>query len=135
MNRLAPELELAYRNTAYKVPALNLEIRIGQYSPSLDALLKQQNAATWAFITAYNPGVLLTEEQNRARLEALRRVIVGYRYFEGEGVGEDEEWLPEKSFLVIGISREDAIKLGKRFNQNAIVFGKVDEPDELLILV
>jgi hypothetical protein len=135
MNTLDTELERVYRNTAYKAPALDLEIRIGQHAPSLDALLKQYNAAAWAFITAYNPGVLLAVEQNLALLEELRPAIEGYRYFEGEGVGEDENWLPEKSFLVIGMSREEAIKLGKQFNQNAIVFGRMGEPAELLILV
>jgi hypothetical protein len=132
---LDAELELAYRNTVYKVTQFTIDIRIDKHSYPLDKLLIQNNELTWTFITPYNPGTLLTEEQNLARFEELRKVIGSYHYFEGEGVGEDGKWLPEKSFLILGINKEQAINLGNMFNQNAIVFGKVNEPAELLILI
>ena len=57
----------------------------------------------------------------------LKDKIASYKFFEGEGVGEDKTWEPEISYLVVGISHEDAIKIGKFFEQNAIVIGKFNE--------
>jgi len=58
-----------------------------------------------------------------------------YRIFEGEGAGEDPNWLSEKSFLVIGITKSDAAKIGILSEQNAIVIGEKTKPAELLMLV
>jgi hypothetical protein len=47
--------------------------------------------------------------------------------FPGEGVGDDRTWPPERSTLVLGIEREAAISLGRRFGQRAIVCGRLGE--------
>jgi hypothetical protein len=43
--------------------------------------------------------------------------------FPGEGIGDDGVWPPERSVLVLGIEREAALQLGRRFGQRAIVCG------------
>lgn len=78
---------------------------------------------------------MLTEQENLLRYEKLRDRLQHYRFFEGEGVGEDPEWLPEKSFLIIGITKSDAAKIGILSEQNAIVIGEKGKPAELLMLV
>lgn len=57
-----------------------------------------------------------------------------YATYEGHGVGEDPKWEPELSLLIIGITKIDAILLGKKFEQNAIVYGTINTLPELLIL-
>lgn len=54
--------------------------------------------------------------------------------FEGNGVGEDPTWKPELSLFIIGISKDEASKIGTKFKQNAIVYGKINFAPELLIL-
>ena len=40
-------------------------------------------------------------------------------------------WVPEDSYLILGIPRTDAISLGYDFGQNAIVVGRIGNPAEL----
>ncbi len=54
--------------------------------------------------------------------------------YEGEGVGEDPEWKPERSVLILGIGRSKAEELGKLFDQNAIVVGMNGKNAELVLL-
>ena len=51
---------------------------------------------------------------------------------EGRGIGSDPDWVPEDSYLIIGIPRADAISLGYDFGQNAIVVGRIGNPAELV---
>jgi len=52
--------------------------------------------------------------------------------FEGEGVGIDSKWPPEKSFLVLGIPNEEASRLGRTFGQRAVVVGQRNRPAEMV---
>ncbi len=54
--------------------------------------------------------------------------------FEGHGVGQDPTWEPELSLFIIGISKDDVLEIGKKFEQNAIVYGKLNNSPELIIL-
>lgn len=128
----------AYRNTIYAVPELGLEIEIGIPNAALQNYLTANGFTRWAFITAWNPGsVLLEDEQNAARLELLRQALMqkNYVFFEGYGHGKTGDWPPEMSFFVLEIDRETAIQLGKKFGQLAIVFGEWNGAAELLSLV
>jgi hypothetical protein len=103
----------------------------------LDNFLLANQCETYAFVTAYNPySALKSHEENRKLNEALFRDLIDeYQLFEGEGVGEDISWDPEKSFLVLGITLDDAKAIGVKYSQNAIVFGRIGEKPELLVLV
>jgi len=48
----------------------------------------------------------------------------GYTTFPGEGSGDDGQWPPERSLLILGILRDDAIRLGRDFGQRAVVYGE-----------
>lgn len=128
----------AYQNTIYAVPELGLEIEIGLPNATLQNYLTANGFTRWAFITAWNPGsVLLDDEQNAARLEQLRQVLMqnNYVYCEGYGQGKTVDWPPEMSFFVLEIDRETAIQLGREFGQLAIVVGEWNGEAELLSLV
>jgi hypothetical protein len=125
----------AYNNTNYMIPIEDIIIRIGEENTKLDALLKKHNANSYAFITAHNPkSVVLSEEENNIRHNQLKQCIKDYLYWEGEGIGSDPAWKPEKSLLILAITKADAMKIGTKFEQNAIIYGRINEQAELLNL-
>jgi hypothetical protein len=130
------ELINAYNTTEYRVYSPVLVIKIGIANKELDDLLISFNATTWAYITAFNPfSKSLSKEENLKRHKELKVKIANYKFFEGEGVGEDKTWEPETSCLVVGISHEEAIAIGNFFEQNAIVMGHINGVPELKMLV
>jgi hypothetical protein len=135
MTTLPPELLEAYRRTTYRVYQPPINIRIGQPCPELDALLEQHGVDSWAYITAWNPySQEMTDEENAQRHKELQAMTSAYQTFEGEGVGEDPAWTPERSLLILGVPVEEAIRIGKYFEQNAIVLGKESAPADILVL-
>jgi hypothetical protein len=120
----------AYRRTRFCADTElgRVVIRVGEICPVLDALLLARGYATWAYITAFNPGsVPRSNEQNFACQRDLEDTVrqLGHPMFPGEGIGDDGIWPPERSILVFGIEREAAVRLGQRFGQRAIVCGEI----------
>lgn len=134
---LPPELLDAYRRTHYVVfGEPELVLKIGERNPDLDELLEAEGASTAAFITAANPrgrrrGAWENEIANAALVKSQSGV--GHRCFEGEGRAPDRSWT-EKSALVVGIARADALVVGRAFAQNAIVFVTRGLAPELVLL-
>lgn len=125
----------AYKNSKYEIFETSIIIEIGIINQQLDDLLLKHNSNEWAFITAYNPySQVLTDEENEIRHSDLKVLTKNYVTYEGHGVGEDITWKPELSLFIIGISKDDALKIGYKFDQNAIVYGKIEFAPELLIL-
>ena len=110
-------------------------LRIGAKSAWLDRELISAGRHSAVFITAENPqSNLLDEDANRKRTCALEDLLIvsGYGFLKGEGIGQNSEWPPEKSFLVFGMTREDALDLARRFDQNAFLYAMPDEAVELV---
>jgi len=134
---MSDALFAAYRNTSFFADTSRgrLCLRVGRASPEIDALLAASGVRMWAYVTGFNPGsILLTPDENEQRhqrleLEVKRR---GYTTFPGEGIGDDGQWPPERSLLILGIVRDDAIRLGREFGQRAVVYGEEDGPAMLL---
>ena len=131
------ELFEAYKNTTYLVysPIGEIDIRIGVMNPLLQQLLLNNSSESWVFITAYNPySVMQDAGVNTILNTQLEDYLSGKRYlfFKGMGVGDDNSWEPEASFMVLNIRKEDAVKLGRQFKQNAIVTGVIGNAPELI---
>ena len=131
------ELFEAYKNTTYRVcsPIGEIDIRIGVLNPLLTELLLNNSSESWVFITAYNPySVMQDAGVNTILNTQLEDYLSGKRYlfFKGIGVGDDNSWEPEASFMVLNIRKEDAVKLGRQFKQNAIVTGVIGNAPELI---
>ena len=131
------ELFEAYKNTTYRVysPIGEIDIRIGVLNPLLTELLLNNSSKSWVFITAYNPySVMQDAGVNTILNTQLEDYLSGKRYlfFKGIGVGDDNSWEPEASFMVLNIRKEDAVKLGRQFKQNAIVTGVIGNAPELI---
>lgn len=134
----------AYRNTTFRayVHDQHVDIKIGYRHPLLDEVLLQHKATSWAFITASNPaGQCLPDRENIRRDEELSMLfktisettkVVKY---DGEGIPDTGDWKPEKSYLVIGITHPEARSLGKKFGQDAIVWGSAGKKARLVSLV
>ncbi len=130
-----PSLILSYREAEYQVFNPALVLKIGELNPALDRLLLEYGNEDWAFITASNPySNILPDGVNGARFALLKEAVKSWLYFEGAGVGTDPLWKPEHSLLILGINEMDAIEIGKSFEQNAIVVGRIYSPPELVII-
>lgn len=129
-------LEDAYRATTYWVetPERWIALRVGEASEPLDRLLGPHES--WALVTADNPrSVPLPPEENRKRRCALR-AEVRWPSFPTVAVADPqpgaEPWPPELGLLLLGIGRKEALALGRRHEQNAILFGRKGGPVEML---
>jgi hypothetical protein len=128
----------AYRRTRFRADTElgPVVIRVGEVCPMLDALLRGSGCDTWAYVSAFNPGsVRVSDAWNSARQRELEYAVRqrGHPMFPGEGVGDDGTWPPERSVLVLGIDREAAVQLGRRFGQRAIVCGELGSPAVLVL--
>lgn len=130
-------LQAAYERTEYRVfaPDGTMVIQVGQLVPSLDVLLGEIGVEEWAFLTAYNPrSQLLEPSHNQQRQQRLRSELesTGLGVVPGEGAGLEPGWEPEPSFLVLGLDRDSALDLARRYEQHAIVVGKRGERASLV---
>ncbi len=137
--RASREMECwrAYEETRFCVDdgARRLCFMAESRSAKLDGLLRRHKATKWAFLTAWNPAsVEMSRVENDARQDDLRRRLEskGYKWLPGEGVGSDPSWKPEESLLVLGISRGNAVALGRDFGQLAVVLGRRGAPSRLV---
>ena len=128
----------SYKSADYHVDASpSFILKIGMHSPELDSIYKTSHKHTVAFITAFNPySQELSAQENKDRNHKLEELIqsLGFDYIHGEGKCGDGDWDGEKSFLIFGISKEQASDIGKEFEQNAIVWCDKDATPQLLLL-
>lgn len=127
-------LDRAYRATSYRVGKLAL--RIGEPHPWLDLLLANRGLEHYAYVTAVNPGsVPLSAQDNARRMRALADDLAGFVTLRGSAVADDGAWEPEPSLLVLGISPGDAMDVGRRHGQNAVLVGRRGGAPELVWLL
>ena len=123
---LNQELHDAYRTTNYKVFTPEFTIKVGQLNGILNKILEATSNTSWAYITAFNPfSKELSDEENKSRQDELLKLVTKHQTYKGHGVDEKEEWPAEESVLILGITEEDAVKLGNKYEQNAIVVGSI----------
>jgi hypothetical protein len=130
-------LRRAYEKALYVVAAQpELVIRVGEPNPRLDRLLEERQASTAAYVTASNPrGEERSERENDRANAELSRLAAPYACYPGEGRDPEGRRAAEKSLLIVGIAREEAEQLGRRFDQNAIVFIEKGRAPGLVVLV
>ena len=138
MSSLPLSLIEAYNLTNYYVLATQkFTLKVGQKSEDLIALYKKLGVNTATFITAFNPySQTLNFEENKRRNEVLKIELEDIAWAVVEGYGQDPEglWEKEDSFLAFGITKEEAIKLGNKFEQNAILWCDADFTPQLILL-
>ena len=123
---------MAYHATTYHVdlPAGQcIALRIGEANGALAALHAEHGVSGSVFVTAWNPfGKACTEAENAKAMERLFAWLQshGYEWLTGAGVGDDENWPPEASVLVLGTTEAVADELCVVFEQNAVLVNGKD---------
>ena len=126
----------AYKATCYEIIDPKIEIFIGQENEALQTFLKVNHFENWCFITAWNPfSNALTTEQNIALNHSLSLDLIDFKLFQAQGKDTIGSWPPEPSFFVANITEDEAIALGKKYQQNAIIYGTIHETAKLITLV
>jgi len=139
---IVPELSDAllhsYRHARYRVhaPGGNIDLHIDRPSAALAKLLRIRGVRGAAFLTASNPKSRIrpggwNDAANRRLRNAVR--ALGLATLPGVGLAERGRWPGEQSLLVLGISRAQALHLGRRFEQHAVVWMESDARPVLLI--
>jgi hypothetical protein len=135
---ISPETIQAYRETEFRVDSdTPLTLRIAEPNDGLFGLFKANRSDTCAFVTACNPlGQLLGESENAHLQDQLAHELRfrSLSFIPGEGKHPVGDWPGEPSFLIFGLSLEAARSLGKRFEQNAIVWCGPDAIPQLVLL-
>ena len=136
--KIPSELLNAYKSTNFEVLTQEtFVLKIHYQNEHLRSLYKQYLINTACFITAYNPfsETVSKLENEEAQLRLLEDIKASeLPYFSGIGSDPSGEWEGEPSFLILGISKNSAEALGKRYQQNAIVWCDDDCTPELLLL-
>ena len=135
---ISPETIRAYRETNYNVHGESaFTLNVGIASPALRALYAARHIDSCAFVTACNPfSQQITARANAARQKALARKLArrGLQIINGIGQHPSGSWDGEASFLVLKLSLDAAKKMGKRLEQNAIVWCGPDAVPQLVLL-
>ena len=139
-----PALLGVYQDAIYevRVPKYGLfQLHIGKQHPQLDNALRILFPACqrWTFLTAWNPRSKLlsdTENATRQALLCARLRENGLKWLPavGRAAPEQAPWT-EESLFVLDLDTEQLIKLGKEFDQNAVLVGEVGGQAELMLLV
>lgn len=122
----------AYLRTVYSLP--DFDVTVGRNHCAFEKWLGEQGVKTFAFITASNPASrILSGSENtqknkdlEADLQKVSRIVLPARHIALAG-----NWPPEESFWAGSISDENAILLGRKYGQNAIVRWKKGGVPEL----
>ncbi|MFB1480410.1 DUF3293 domain-containing protein [Corallococcus sp. RDP092CA] len=110
-------------------------LRVGAAHPALDAALSAHGFSTWAFVTAWNPHAHPRPPRANARLQQRLLALLGGRghvAVSAVGVAEDRRWF-EESLFVPGLSRDEALRIGRLFDQEAVLWGTVGGGAELVM--
>lgn len=137
-SRIDPGTIQAFRETDYHVHGdAPFTLRVGEYSADLAAAQQRHRVECSVYITACNPfSDLLDDSANAERHAALGRELEQQRFAFIEGLGQhrSNEWPDEASFLVFGVTMEEAKALGTRLEQNAIIWSGSDAIPQLILL-
>lgn len=145
-------LETAFRATTYRVtvPDGCFCLRIGAAHAAFDTFLLHQLALVqpmgeqqpvktasvcWGIVTAYNPGSLRSEDDNRcAQARLYERIVAsGWPFLAACNVADGASWPEEPSYLVLADTAQVSC-LGREFGQLAVVCGRTGAAPQLIWL-
>ena len=137
-SRIPADTLRAYRETLFIVhTAEPIVLRIDVANASLLQMYRDTGTDRCAFITACNPhSQQRGDAANAERQAKLERDLKEQSWVIWGGIGEHPSglWAGEPSFLVLGISIDDAQGLGRKYEQNAIVWCGPDAVPKLELL-
>ena len=137
--QIHPDKIRAYQATDYRLghTAESIILTIGQRSERLALVFAANGVDCGAFLTAYNPlGAIQPDTANERGHAELARLLAeqGLRAVEGSGSEEGTDWPSEKSWFALGLQLDPAKALGRRFEQDAILWVGADVVPQLILL-
>ena len=138
MTVIPADLIKAYESTDFRVlEPQAFTMRVGRYSPELQALYVDLRVSSAGYLTAWNPySAETSDENNKCAQEELRRNLSldGLPNLGALGIDPSGDWPGEESIFVPGLGLERAKALGAAFGQNAIVWADADAVPQLVLL-
>ena len=138
MTAIPADLIEAYESTDFRVlEPQEFTLRVGRYSPELQALYADLRVSSAGYLTAWNPFSAETsgEDNRKAQRRLLRRLsLEGFPTLNALGIDPSGDWPGEESVFVPGLDLEQAKALGTEFGQNAIVWADADAVPQLILL-
>jgi hypothetical protein len=128
----------AFLETRYLVHGPpELRLVVGELCAGLAQLHLRHGASSSVFVTAWNPGGEAASPEANARRQAELEAELderGLTWLPGAGAHPTNDWPPEASALVLDLDLSEAIALGRRFGQAAVVWSGEDARARLVVL-
>jgi hypothetical protein len=128
----------AYKTACFRVLIEDgFILRLEEVNHQLVSLFDKNQVESATFITAYNPfSQPTTEHENIATQAEMQAEITSLNLSSYPGQGEDPtgQWPGEVSTLVMGMGLEEAMVLGVKYQQNAIIWIGRDAKPQLILL-
>jgi len=139
MTSLTADLIHAFIQTDYLIVHNHQKmiLRIGEYSVPLKNLHTNLGHSNSAIITAFNPrSTIYPIDENMRRQRELESDLKAQGLILIPATGKDPQmqWPGEPGFLAVGISQDDAFRLGRKYQQNAIVYADPEAVPTLVLL-
>jgi hypothetical protein len=132
---ISKELLMAYQATCYSIINPKIDVYLNEENEEFNRFLKIHQFTSWCFITAWNPfSKALSLKENNALNAQLEADLKEHSIFPALGKDTIGDWPPEISFFVGNIAMEEAMILGNKYSQNAIVFGSLGQKAALITL-
>ncbi len=129
------DLQNAYEKAIYEIFDPPISWSIGGLVPAIDALLEEHQITTACLITAHNPkSIIVAVDKNQEQQDLLVQFVEQneWTYFIGQGNDSSGSWPSEDSLLILGLNEIESTQLGRKFEQNAVVFLEIGKPAQLL---
>jgi hypothetical protein len=137
--QIHPDKVRAYLATDYRLghTSQDIVLNIGKRSDRLAAMFVERSVNCGAFLTAFNPrGAIQPDAANERSHAELAHLLQehGVASIEGSGSEGGTDWRAEKSWFALGLQLDPAKGIGRRFDQDAIVWVGPDAVPQLILL-
>jgi hypothetical protein len=137
--QIAADKIRAYRASDYRIDfsGRTIVLQPGLRSTQVAQLFALHAVTCGSFITAYNPqgAQRSTAENEQAHQQLLTHIeSQGLKFLEGEGSEAGTDWPAEKSCFALCLGRSEAMKIGRFYGQDAIVWVGENAVPELVLL-
>lgn len=129
----------AYAQTSYRVYVGRkyIDFRVGELVNSINWCYGRERITSWLFVSAENPySCRLAIKENNVRTQRLARFLSKscFKFVAGYGIPDHDNWPVELGFFLLNANFTNAVSIGRRFEQNALVTKRPLEPPRLMWL-
>jgi len=122
-------LEGVYKDTNYIILDPEISIVCDSRNEDLDQFMRKLGKRSWTFISAANPRSKVESAKINAWKNTNLEIDIaksGLHYAYAVGEASSGDWPSEPSFVVFDLALDAAMDLAKKYDQNAILVGRID---------